>query len=228
VEREWSAMARLPTNLYAGLFQPPAPPVTTVDERALGRILTAVGNKFIPASLDRVDLWNAIEKAAKAKENFDRFKSGPRTRALIKAMNRIGKAADALTKIVKENGDAAQLIAEKLPDALTIVQQIIDCSVVWESGLNESNKNLRTKYDRIPSSREWLVGVELPNIFEEFFGRKAARSRNDGKPAGPTVRFISAVMDEIDCASNSETIIRAMTRYSKLRNLRRAVRGASE
>jgi hypothetical protein len=212
-------MARLPTNLYAGLFQPPATTVTTVNERALDRILAAVGNKFLPASLDRVDLWTAIEKAAKTKENVDRFRSGPRTHAMIKAMKRVRKAADALAKVVKENDDAAQQIANSLPHALPLVQQMIDLSGCCEHELKKSNKILRAKYDRIPSPREWLAGVELPNIFEEFFGRKAAHSRS-----GPTVRFITAVMNEVACPSNSETIIRAMTRYSKLRTLRRAVR----
>ena len=149
---------------------------TAVDERALGRILIAVGDKFIPASLNGVALWTAIKKAAQDKDTFDRFRSGPRTRAIIKAMNGIRKAADALMSVVKENADAAQLMANTVSDPLMIIQQVIDCSVYYERSLTSSNNDLREKYDRIPSPTEWLVGVELPNIFEEFFAREA-RSR---------------------------------------------------
>ena len=194
---------------------------TAVDERALGRILIAVGDKFIPASLNGVALWTAIKKAAQDKDTFDRFRSGPRTRAIIKAMNGIRKAADALMSVVKENADAAQLMANTVSDPLMIIQQVIDCSVYYERTLTSSNNDLREKYDRIPSPTEWLVGVELPNIFEEFFAREARRSHNNGKPSGPTVRFIVAVMNEVACPCRPGTIIRAMTRYSKLRNLRK-------
>jgi hypothetical protein len=79
-------------------------------------------------------------------------------------------------------------------------------------------------YNSRPSKRDWLVAVELPNIFEEFFNRKAGRSRSAGAPSGPTVRFIAAVMNEIDPPANSETIVRAMTMYSELRKARAAVR----
>ena len=102
--------------------------------------------------------------------------------------------------------------------------ELIEYAGVLEQKLSDTNRLVLARHDRIPSRREWLAGVELPNIFEEFFGRKAGRSRNAGAPSGPTVRFIFAVMSEIDHPLKSETIVRAMTMYSHLRKGRAAVR----
>jgi hypothetical protein len=207
---------------------PPVSPsptvITTVDEQALDRILAAVGKKFVPAELNRNALWTAIKQAGEAKETVDRFRSGPRTRAILKSMKRIGKAADALARVIKENKDSAQLIAEMVPFTPKSIQRLIDFSAYLEQKLSKSNAYVRAKHDRVPSATDWLVGVELPNVFEEFFDRKAGRSRSDGAPSGPTVRFIVAAMKEMDGRPNSETIVRAMTKYSELRKLRRAVR----
>ena len=234
VRRECSAMAHPPDERdYAGpllkRIQSPVSPssvaITTVDEQALDRILSAIGNKFIPPRLDRIALWTAIKEAAKGKDVVDRAR-GPRSRAIIKAMKRIGKAADALASVIKENGDFARLIAKRIPNALLIVRQLIELSAYTERELSVSNEYIRRKYDRVPSSREWLIGVELPNIFEEFFKRKAGRSRGGGAPSGPTVNFIAAVMNEVDRPIAAETIVRAMTHYSELRRRRRSVRAA--
>ena len=162
--------------------------------------------------------------AAEAKEIVDRYRSGPRTRALIRAVGRISKAADSLARAIKENGDASQLIASAMPHISTIIPRLIEYTTWQEQRLIKSNAFVRARHDRIPSKRDWLAAVELPNIFEEFFNRKAGRSRSAGAPSGPTVRFIAAVMNEIDPPANPETIVRAMTMYSEIRKGRAAVR----
>jgi hypothetical protein len=233
VQRRCGATAH-PTNDYdyAGpLLQyllPPALPrasaVTTVDEQALDRILAAVGKKFVPAELNGNALWSAIKEADETKNIVDRFRSGPRTRAIRKSMKSIAKAADALARAIKENEDSTQLIDQNVPLVPKSIQQLIDFSAYLEQKLGKSNAYLRAKYDRIPSATDWLGGVELPNVFEEFFDRKAGRSQSDDGPSGPTVRFIVAAMNEIGRSPSPETIVRAMTRYSELRKLRRSLR----
>ena len=197
---------------------------TSIDEDAVDRILTAVGKPFIPVDLNKDSLRTAINEAAEAKEIVDRYRSGPRTRRLIRAMGRISKAADSLARAIKENGDASQLIADAMPHISTIIPRLIEYTTWQEQRLIKSNAFVRARHGRIPSKRDWLAVVELPNIFEEFFNRKAGRSRSAGAPSGPTVRFIVAVMNEIDHPPNSETIVRAMTMYSELRKARAAVR----
>jgi hypothetical protein len=205
-------------------LSPSTAPVTTVDEQALDRILAAVGKKFIPTELNRMALWTAIKQAAENKDNVDRFRSGPRTRAVVKSMKRIRKAADALATVIKENRDVTSLLADMSLRAQTTIKELIYCATHFELELSKISAVVRPRYNRIPSAREWLAGVELPIIFEEFFNRKAGRSRIDGVPGGPTVHFIAAVMSEIDSPLKRETIVRAMTTYSELRKLRRPVR----
>ena len=105
-----------------------------------------------------------------------------------------------------------------------IIRKLINQSAHFERQLIASNQNIRAKYNRVPSPREWLAAVELPNIFEEFFNRKAGRSRRGQTPSGPTVHFVAAVMNEVDRPIAAETIVRAMTQYSELRQRRRSVR----
>ena len=202
----------------------PSPESSTIDDGALDRILAAVGRQFIPHELNKNSLRAALNEAAEGKEIVDRFRSGSRTRALTKAVVRISGVADRLAKAIKENYDASQLITNAVPQILTTMTELIEYAGVLEQKLSDTNRLVLARHDRIPSRREWLAGVELPNIFEEFFGRKAGRSRNAGAPSGPTVRFIFAVMSEIDHPLKSETIVRAMTMYSHLRKGRAAVR----
>ena len=49
-------------------------------------------------------LWTAIKQAVEEKEAVDCFRSGPRTRAIIRAMKHIGAAAGTLARVIKENG----------------------------------------------------------------------------------------------------------------------------
>jgi hypothetical protein len=197
---------------------------TPVDEPALDRILDAVGKKFIPVNLNRRALWTAIIKAEKSKEIIDRLRLGSRARAIVKSMKHTSNAAESLEGAIKENDDVNQLIANLLPSILADIGRLIVVTKETAQSWSESGKAICAQYDRPPSAGEWLAGVELPLIFEECFGRKAGRARTNNKPSGPTVRFITAVMSEMDTPLADETIVRAMTRFSELRKRRRVVR----
>ena len=206
---------------------PSTVPAKPVDDRALDQILDAVGKKFIPVNLNRKVLWTAIVKAVETKEAIDRFRPGARKRAMTKSVKRIRKAAKSLRAPIKENDDVDQLFASLLPSALEDIERLIVVTERAEQTWNKPNEAICAQYDRIPSAGEWLAGVELPLIFEKCFSRSkpAGRSRNkNGDPSGPTVRFITAVMSEMDSPLKGETIVRAMTRFSELRKRRRAVR----
>ena len=201
-------------------WSPPTAALTTVDEQALDRILTAVSKKFIPGDLNRMALWTAIKQAAESKESVDRYRSRARTHAIVKSMKRVRNAAESLAAVIKENEDTIEFLTEQLG---SIEQLIVSVSNI-EQLLTKSSVAIRARYDRIPSANDWLAGVELPLIFEDFFYRKAGRSRVNDKPGGPAVRFIAAVMREIDSPLVEETIVRAMTRFSELRKRRQVVR----
>ena len=81
---------------------------------------------------------------------------------------------------------------------------------------------------RRPSEREWLAGVSLPLVYERHFLSPAGRSRNaEGKPGGPTVRFVEATLTELGLPYSSESIVRAFTRLKRQRDEERTRRGAT-
>jgi hypothetical protein len=61
------------------------------------------------------------------------------------------------------------------------------------------------------SPKEWLAGVHLPRIFEQFFDRPPGRSWRNGEAHGPCVRFIHAAMHEMNLEFSTKSIVRAMT-----------------
>ena len=216
---------------YAGQlldYLSPLPPkssstavLTTVGEQAtLDRILAKIGKKFIPDDLNRMALWIAVKQAADDHMYVDRYRARARTHAIVKSMKRVRNAAESLAAVIKENEDTIEFLTEQLG---SIEQLIVSVSNI-EQLLTKSRVAIRARYDRIPSANDWLAGVELPLIFEDFFYRKAGRSRVNDKPGGPAVRFIAAVMREIDSPLVEETIVRAMTRFSELRKRRQVVR----
>ena len=216
---------------YAGQlldYLSPLPPkssstavLTTVGEQAtLDRILAKIGKKFIPDDLNRMALWIAVKQAADDKKNVDRYRSKARTHAIVKSMKRVRNAAESLAAVIKENEDTRELLVEQLAS----IQQLIGSVSNIVQLLTRSNVAIRARYDRIPSANDWLAGIELPLIFEDFFYRKPGRSRVNDKPGGPAVRFIAAVMSEIGSPLAEETIVRAMTRFSEVRKRRQVVR----
>jgi CHAD domain-containing protein len=180
---------------YAGQlldYLSPLPPkssstavLTTVGEQAtLDRILAKIGKKFIPDDLNRMALWIAVKQAADDKKNVDRYRSRARTHAIVKSMKRVRNAAESLAAVIKENEDTRELLVEQLAS----IQQLIGSVSNIVQLLTRSNVAIRARYDRIPSANDWLAGIELPLIFEDFFHRKPGRSRVNDKPGGPGQR----------------------------------------
>jgi CHAD domain-containing protein len=179
---------------YAGQlldYLSPLPPkssstavLTTVGEQAtLDRILAKIGKKFIPDDLNRMALWIAVKQAADDKKNVDRYRSRARTHAIVKSMKRVRNAAESLAAVIKENEDTRELLVEQLAS----IQQLIGSVSNIVQLLTRSNVAIRAR-DRIPSANDWLAGIELPLIFEDFFHRKPGRSRVNDKPGGPGQR----------------------------------------
>jgi hypothetical protein len=200
-------------------------PVAAIDEQTLDRILAQVGQKFVPADLDRIALQTAIAQAIDTKDKINKSRPGKHSRVLKKSLTRIREAAEVLHACLKENDDAWKRISGLLPSISEDVMRIICAAQAIDQTLAESDELTMSQYSmRIPTANEWLAGVELPLIFEEFFRRKEGRSRIDGQPAGPTVRFVGAVMTKIGISFAQESIVRAMTGLAELRERRRAVR----
>ncbi len=197
---------------------------TGVDEEALARIFAAVGSEFTPAAINRNALWQAITEADENRRRLDQLRPGDRARTIVKSLGRTVVAAESLAALLKENPDVVELLAETVPAALTDLERLVTAAKLISEKLASSGIARGATKKRIPSATEWLAGVELPLIFEENFDRAAGRARNNGKPAGPTKRFIAAVFRELGVHVEDETVMRAISRLSELKEQRRAIR----
>jgi hypothetical protein len=105
-------------------------------------------------------------------------------------------------------------MAEIAPDQAAIVRRLHAIEQVLARDSDRSSISVN----------EWLVGAELPCIYEEFLRKPSGVSRNNQKPSGPMVRFIMAVLKASGIQFADESIARAYTKCDKLRESRREVR----
>jgi hypothetical protein len=196
----------------------------SIDDRAIDRILAAVGRKFVSTDLDRPAMRDAIEKAWATKRKIDEYRPGPRARECSKQLAGIYEAAAALLSLLTTDNDASEWVTKIYPEAALSVRRLVVVVDSIKGKLDESAKETTANYARVPTAAEWFAGVELPCIYQECFDRKAAVSRNAGKPDGPCVRFVKAVLAEMKLPFADESIARAMTRFAELRERRRLVR----
>jgi hypothetical protein len=183
-----------------------------MDLDGVGRILNAVGREFVPADVDKRALLRRLQWTA----SWGRIKteSAPRMGDWKKRRAQIKRAAAKLQRLLSDNRawlriPGGQALVESLDDFIVepAPERLPDSLERLEQGAKDLKKRWRTVSDL-----EWIAGHHLLRIFEQFLARRAGRSRVDGAPSGPCVRFISAAMKELKMPRfKRESIIRAMT-----------------
>src|SRR5271157_3945779 len=88
-----------------------------IDDQAIDRILSAVGEKFVPAGLDKSALRAAIEKALVTQKFIEKHRPGTRTRKISKQLSCICKASDKLLSLLTAENDATGMVTQHLPEA---------------------------------------------------------------------------------------------------------------
>jgi hypothetical protein len=212
------------TNYYSALRPYLAPIPRTrrlISDKAAGRILGAVGKKFVPADLDRSALRAAIEQAWVAREIIDKNRPGPRLRRCLNQLDHAYKAADKLASTLVANNDLVERVTDLVPEAILNIRQVAIVIKVLKERIG-NYRTIANEYRRVPTATEWLAGVELPCIYEVHFRRGTGVSRDkvSGKPGGPMVRFIAAALNEARVPVKDETIVRAVTEFAALRKRR--------
>jgi hypothetical protein len=198
-----------------------------------------VGKEHVPHDLDTQALCSDIADAYSARHiAFDLF-GGSESRQRLKALRRISKAAKKQIALLEADVGMDAMIGAALARAginmasypmsrpLTVaafleqlrrgiaeidkMQQGIEKK--WRNA-HERDRDLR---GRRVTEKEWLAGVSLPLVFEWHLRKRAGRSRSMGKPSGPMVRFIGAVMEELGLPYSDEAIMRAISLRAPLR-----------
>jgi hypothetical protein len=190
-----------------------------ITDAALDKIILAVRE---PVTLEREELRREIEIAATQYRDAVIFHDLGRARNLEKRLTAFRKAAERLdaqladetfynliegTLIIHDldprSADTVRCAIKQLIKAADLVGKPPPCAI--------STAAPRGIFEVSP--KEWLAGWRLPEIYERIFGRRSGRSRNlDGDPSGPCVRFIKAVMHELQIEYSEESIVRALTK----------------
>jgi hypothetical protein len=172
---------------------------------ALDRIISAVGSappldrEKLRADLEWLPDWRTILKSNPKQKRAD--------------LERILTAAKRLKGQLI--GDAWSSIASRLSiietDPRDVLAQLID-AVGRIVGEIDNCAMQAAKRSKPESPLEVIAGKLLPSIFERHFNRARGRSRKDGTPDGPCVRFVKQSMMELGMPYDGESIIRAMSR----------------
>jgi hypothetical protein len=211
---------------------------------AIERILKAVGKKHVPHDLDKQALCRDIADAYTARDHaFDLF-DGSKSRQRLEALRRISKATERQIALLEADVGMDAMIGFALKRAginmpaypmsrpLTVaalLQQLRHGIAATEKTQQRINEKWRTEHKhnlslrgRRLTEKSWLAGVTLPLIFEMHFHKRAARSRGKaGKPNGPMISFIAATMQELGLPYDLESIARAYSQCTQLREERR-------
>jgi hypothetical protein len=204
---------------------------------AIARILSATGKSVdddIQLKIDGVQLATDIFEAYAATPSKLDLHEGSKAAKRLRKVKGIQKAMEKqaalisadpyLSKVIgKAEGIRPTPILELHIELLTLEIQLSSLAEKWRRK-TDLPPELR---DRRPSEREWLAGVSLPLVYERRFLSSAGRSRNaEGKPGGPTVRFVEATMSELSIPYSLESIARAFTRLRRQRDEERTRRKA--
>jgi hypothetical protein len=199
-----------------------------LDEHSIDRIIEAVGDRYVPATLDKSSLRRAIQKSDIKAEIISAHRHGARTPNWRKRLKQFREMAKPLALWFEVKDDATDIIEEvwsksiRQPDGwplALLTGVIVDVCEACEDTLR--NADVKLSQWGNPTANEWLAGVELPCVFEEHFLGKPGGSRNiAGKAGGPCVRFIASTMLELGKPYSPESILRAMTRLRRLRETR--------
>jgi hypothetical protein len=206
--------------------------IKTLDDVAIGRILRV--DAAVVGDLDRVRLRSDINHALRTSETLDLVRPGSRRREACRQLDEIAEVANKLLALLKARNDATTLINQYAPEAIGyVVRAFVQFEASRDNIQLDDQSVIAAKErfgGRVPSAKEWLFGVELPIVYERYFHRPAAVSRTPtegkphGEPSGPMVRFLSAVRDEAEVHYSNESIAKAHTSLSDLRELRKTKR----
>jgi len=205
----------------------------SLDATAVERILAAVGEKFVPAYLDKLTLAKDIATCFTVYCSAVQRRSDKPTKDRIRRLNSIQKAAKRFERQLAPDDiwgwkdryseceyldDNVKNLIRKLDLEIADLQFELEWGPDWHEAicLNVSPKTLTDRW-QARSPFEWIAGHYLPEAFSAHFGKKATFHRRKGVPESPAVRFIERALIELGITRKSgrpysrESIARALT-----------------
>jgi hypothetical protein len=206
-----------------------------VDEVAVERILKAVGEKFVPANIDRATLQQDLERRGYLYGLTVEINNLTLARRREKQLTRMRNACNRLLKMDDDvwdliTGTRAAFRGPHNEDP----RHAIQCLVVdidrtfrppfgpehWVAG----DESLGLSDEGSPFER--LVGKDLPIVFAKHFpGKRAGYTVSDVLVDGPYIRFAERVLVALNITNRGipyarHSIADAVTKYRKAGNFR--------
>lgn len=193
-----------------------------MELRDVDIVLDAIGRNFIPPTLDRAQFGSAIGRAMTNSKTADELSAHAKWKAGYAHAEKIRHVGKRLSTLLSdENGDwVTKREVHPTDNNPNLISLSADFWSSRHTSISEFRKNLDLLvrhaeklvkdaedrgirngsptgdfFDSSHSTFEQLVGEHLAKVYREFICREPGVARTkDGKPGGPYVRFISAVL----------------------------------
>jgi hypothetical protein len=191
--------------------------IRDISDPDLDKIISTVDKKLKLNVSKREELRLEIERAARWYHDYSILRHKGRARKLAKRLTAFTKAAKTLRTQVADETFFNSLVGTLIIHGFNrgaadtvkyAIEYLIKAADLFWAPPGAALSTGR----REGSEKEWLAGVRLPEIYERVFEKKAGRSRANGQPSGPCVRFINAAMDVLKIQYKPESIAKAITR----------------
>jgi hypothetical protein len=195
-------------------------PVGAAELAAAGRI----ANKSGLTKIDKRALWQAILKARDDSEVIDRYRRGPRSKKCAADLQKIQKAAHKLQLLLSQDNDAMDFVTnmEGAPKAVLSFLKLEALITVASKSMKEISRDRDPRAvlrgQRVIHTKEWLAGVELPRLFEEFGGNAHTMGY---PPPDEMIAFVEAAMKELCIRYAASTIKKAIRELQEKRRVRK-------
>jgi hypothetical protein len=214
----------------------------SLDPTAVERIVAAVGEKFVPADLDKLKLAEDLATCFTVYCSAVQRRSDKPIKDRIRRLNSIQKAAKRFERQLAPDDiwdwkdryseceyidDHVKNLIHRLDLEIADLQFELEWGPDWHEAirLNVSAKTLKDRW-RAHSPSEWIAGHYLPEVFRTHFGTTVTFHRRKGVPDSPAIRFIGQALIELQITKSGrlysrESIAKAISDVRTLRTRRR-------
>jgi hypothetical protein len=187
-----------------------------ITEAGVDRILAAVGEKFIPAQLNKAALVRGFVLCRRWYRRALYLSSDEPEKTLIRQLEQTRKTAKRLEQLLASDDIQSLLFwwfspEDSLKANVSLLVVKIDEALADGPGWR---KELYPESFKALSAFDWLAGLYLPDVFELAFGRPPSTSES-----GPTIRFVEAALAELKITKGGKPYSRASIARA-IRNLR--------
>jgi hypothetical protein len=183
------------------------------NDADIDRILSAVGKRYWPPTLNRAALAAALEGIAKTYRTWRFLDHQPPDGEMRKRVERINSTAkklgrllpapdspggedlDPLMKFFLVAGGGGDVDVRRAIEGVWLIKAISD------QVLRDKLYDLGWAGRR--SAERWLISDALPGVYTTHFSRRFGITRSNGRPSGPGIRFVETVLSVMNVVNQN-------------------------